>query len=68
MFAFYISQKDLLDAYTSDMIRTMIKNCYMLSLRDEVEVELSFVYFEKVVFSDSLSPFFKCFLSFQIAW
>ena len=32
----------------------------------DTESDSLFVYFEKVVFSHSLSPFFKCFLSFLI--
>lgn len=61
LFAFYISHKDLLDAHTSDMIRTheqCIKKCSGLSLRNDVEVKLNFVHFEKVIFVHSLSPIF----------
>ena len=61
LFVFCISQKDLLDAHTSDMIRTCeqcIKNCNLLSLRNDVEVELNFVHFGKAVFVHRLSLFF----------
>lgn len=61
LFAFYISYKDLLDAHTSDMTRTheqCIKNCNVLSLRNDVEVKLNFVHFEKVIFVHSLSSVF----------
>lgn len=64
LFAFYISHKDLLDAYTSDMTRTheqRIKNCIVLSLRNDVEVKLNFVHFEKVLFVHSLSSVFCVF-------
>lgn len=61
LFVFCISQKDLLDAHTSDMIGTCeqcIKNCNLLSLRNDVEVELNFVHFGKAVFVHRLSLFF----------